>query len=170
MGVAARRHLAGMRAYQGAACISCYVSVKNEMDTLGLIARALGDGKRVGAPVAEAGGHLTHREVSSLDMLEPAGFGLLEPPASAPEIQPRAFDLVVVPGLAFDRGGYRVGYGAGYYDRFLAETRATRVGLCYAFQMLDRVPSETHDQPVDFVVTDSGVHMCREGPDYGSTY
>ena len=168
LGDAARRNLLGMRAYLSAACISCYVSVKNEIDTLGLIAQALEAGKRVGAPVAGARRQLVHRELCSLDALEPAAFGLLEPPESSHEIPPESFDLVVVPGLAFDRHGYRVGFGAGYYDRFLAETSAIRVGLCYAFQVVDSVPSEAHDQPVDFVATDREVHMCRGGVDYGS--
>ena len=89
--------------------------------------------------------------------LEPASFGLCEPPESAPEISP---DVILTPLLAFDSDGHRLGYGAGFYDRTLGELRQHRqvlaVGVGYAFQCVDDVPVASGDQPLDWIVTDEG--------------
>ena len=71
-------------------------------------------------------------------------------------------DLVVVPGLAFDAGGGRLGFGAGYYDRFLAEVSAPKVGLVYRALLLDEVPQEDHDIAMDIVITEEQTIFCKE--------
>ena len=164
MGEVIAGHLMGTDVYRRARCISCYVSVKKEADTHRLIRAALADGKRVGVPVTRAGGRLIHVEIPSLSALEPASFGLLEPPASAgAEIPPADFDLVIVPGVAFDRLGNRIGQAGGYYDRFLPLTSAPKVALAYDFQIAEDLPVDAHDVPVDILVTESGVHSCGNG-------
>ncbi len=163
-GKAIAGHLMGTDLYRQSRCISCYVSVKQEADTHRLIRSALADGKRVGVPVVRGGGKLTHVEVPSLSVLEPAPFGLLEPPASTgAKIPPADFDLVIVPGVAFDRLGNRIGQAGGYYDRFLPRTSAPKVALAYDFQIVDDLPVDSHDVPVDILVTESGVHSCGSG-------
>ena len=76
-------------------------------------------------------------------------------------IDSSALDLVLVPGLAFDRRGWRVGFGAGLYDRFLFGVRAPRVALAFSLQLVDSLPVEPHDEPVDWIVTEGETIACR---------
>lgn len=90
-------------------------------------------------------------------------YGMLEPDPAAPLIEPGQADLILVPGLAFDRRGFRIGYGGGYYDRLLAQhgRAAATLGICFQAVLLDAVPHEAHDVPVGFVVTETcGVLPC----------
>lgn len=148
--------LTGQEVYRRAGCLASYVSVANEVDTHALIHLALDRGKRVAAPVVKANRTLVHREIRSLAELKPSGVGLLEPSGEdGGVVPPHAFDIVLVPGLAFDRAGNRIGFGAGYYDRFLSLSPAFKIGLAYDFQVLDRLPAGPHDIPMDLVVTES---------------
>ena len=85
-----------------------------------------------------------------------AHYGLREPVPN-PELilPPHALDVILIPGIAFDRRGHRIGSGKGYYDRFLTRTQAVRIGLAYDFQVIDRVPAEPHDVKMDWIVTES---------------
>jgi 5-formyltetrahydrofolate cyclo-ligase len=93
------------------------------------------------------------------DPVKPSSFGALEPAAGEP-VGPEEIDVVVVPGLAFDRRGHRVGYGGGFYDRFLGRLRpdALTVGICFSVQVVDEVPHGRGDRPVDLVVTEQGLN------------
>jgi 5-formyltetrahydrofolate cyclo-ligase len=92
-------------------------------------------------------------------------FGIREP--AGPEVEPAEIDLVLVPGVAFDRSGRRLGYGAGYYDQFLTRVSpgTPLVGSCFSVQIADRVPSEPHDRPVDVVITERGLEGGRPAGD-----
>ena len=87
-------------------------------------------------------------------------FGMLEPEASLPIIPPEEIDVVLVPGVAFDRQGGRLGFGGGYYDRFLPTTRALRVGIAHGVCLAERLPCGPMDQPVDWVVTPAELVHC----------
>ncbi len=153
--------LTGQEVYRRAGCVASYVSISNEVDTHSLIDLALDSGKRVAVPVVEPNRALIHREIRGLAELSPSGSGLLEPSGEdGAVVPPDAFDVVLVPGLAFDRAGNRVGYGAGYYDRFLAMAPAVKIGLAYDFQLFDRLPAGPRDIPMDVVVTESGIHFA----------
>ena len=80
-------------------------------------------------------------------------FGMLEPPADAPVVDPRELDVVLVPGVAFDPQGGRLGFGGGFYDRFLRRTPAVRIGVCHDCCLVDAVPCAEHDEHMDWVVT-----------------
>jgi 5-formyltetrahydrofolate cyclo-ligase len=97
--------------------------------------------------------------VKCIDELVPGSFGILEPPAHLPESEPRA-DLILVPGLAFDRSGARLGRGGGYYDRLLTKFHGVRVGVCFEEVVFGALPVEDHDVRMDFLVTPSGVIAC----------
>ena len=84
-------------------------------------------------------------------------YGMLEPDAGLPVIEPRELDLVLVPGLAFDRRGFRLGLGGGFYDRFLPNVTVTTAGIVYAALIVDRVPNEPHDRRVDFLACESAI-------------
>ena len=100
--------------------------------------------------------------IIDFDSLIPSGrFGILEPIELA-KITYKSIDMVLVPGVIFDKNGYRLGYGLGYYDRFLNKLpKAVKVGLCFDFQVMDKVPREEHDIPVDYIVTDKEIIECR---------
>jgi arabinose operon protein AraL len=109
---------------------------------------------------------LEARLVTDLAALRPSSFGVPEPTQDDPLIDPAEIDVVAVPGLAFDRIGYRIGYGAGYYDRFLAQLKpgALSVGIAFAAQVEHRVPWETHDERVRCLITnDETLHLPRTG-------
>ncbi len=163
-GEAVTRRLTETDFYQRATCFSCYVSVRNEVNTHTLIRFAIEAGKRVAVPVLTSErGEMIHREIDSLENLEPNPLGLLEPPEGAgAHVLPEAFDLIVVPVVAFDRRGYRIGFGGGYYDRFLAGTSALKVGLAYDFQRLDEVPSGPQDQRLDRVFTETKTYTFSD--------
>lgn len=143
-------------AYQIARRIACYVSVKNEVDTQTPIRTALGSGKRVAVPVARGNGVMDFQAIEGLNELRTAHHGLREPvPNPESILPPHTLDVILIPGIAFDRLGHRIGSGKGYYDRFLTRTNAVRIGLSYAFQIIDRVPAEPHDMKMDWIVTES---------------
>lgn len=139
--------------------LSC-LSFGSEIDTWPLVDQLLAAGKNVYVPRAEPRDHSLrlHRYPCPLKTLS---FGLRQPPRGTPELPPEAIgqevDLVLVLGLGFDRQGYRLGYGSGYFDRFLARFPLTAVGLAYDMQVADALPHEPHDVPMTAVVTEMGV-------------
>lgn len=153
-------------AYREADVVMTYMSFGSEADTLALARRVLADGKRLCVPVCEAETHtITPAAVTDLDgELRPGHYGILEPVHVEP-VNIAEISLVVVPGLAFDREGYRVGYGGGYYDRFLPRLPhgAVTAGFTYDACVTDCVPRDAYDMPVDMVITQSGIRYRRHG-------
>ena len=153
----------GLEAYRRAKLVHTYVSSKeNEVDTRALIRICLKHGKRVAVPVVMPDTKtLAHALINGLDQLVVGPWGLAQPdPAEATWLPAEArIDLVVVPGLAFDRRGHRIGWGGGYYDRFLAQVQAVKIGLCYDALVLDCIPGEPHDVPVDLVVAETVIYQ-----------
>jgi 5-formyltetrahydrofolate cyclo-ligase len=145
----------------GPRLVMLFASFGSEIDTQGLIEALDRVGRRLALPVV-AGMDLRAVLYRPGDSVETARYGAVEPRA-AEEVLPRAIDVVVVPGLAFDRQGYRVGYGRGYYDRFLAHTRpdARRIGFAFSAQTVPHVPHGPSDYPVDSLVTEVETICCR---------
>lgn len=147
-----------------------YVNAPFEVDTRKLLRTALEAGREVYAPVSGTTGDMVFRRVWKETSLRPGRFGIWEPDPQAPQaaFPPEAGqgDLCLVPGIAFDRRGFRLGYGKGYYDRFLAEHPMTAVGLCYRELLLPELPAEKHDRNVALVATEAGCTACegRPGP------
>lgn len=146
-------------AFRQAETIMAYLAVRNEVATGGIIRLALVEGKRVAVPVTDT---RTRRLIAATLRTYPGNlvrgaFGIPEPPPGTYQVlPPEEIDLVLVPGVAFDAGGYRLGYGQGYYDRFLPQTRAVTVGLAYAFQLCPTVYPAPHDCRLHLVVTEEG--------------
>ena len=171
--------LPGLKAYREARCLLAYASCRNEVDTWGIMARCLAEGKALALPRVEPEGRLSLCLVQQPSRELIRGYrGILEPPPGAPEVPREAIDLALVPGVAFDRLGNRLGQGGGYYDRLLGEirspavasrrtARAVAVGLAYQFQVVSRVPAGVADHPVDLVVTESGVWPTGPGAEDG---
>lgn len=138
-------------------CVFTYLSFGSEVDTRFVITRCWEMGKRVCLPRCAAGFALTWHAVEDLDHLVRSRFGMEEPAAGAPQAQPAGsvYSVALVPGLAFDRRGFRLGYGGGYYDRFLPAFSGVSIGLCRSDLLSDELPSlSEYDYPVDLVVTD----------------
>lgn len=143
--------LYGTPQYQLARTIYCYASFNQEVYTVPIMLRALRDGKRVAVPrMTESG--LRFIQIDTPDTLQPGKMGIPTPPAGGtPLDDPSA--LVLVPGLAFDIKGSRVGYGGGWYDRFLKEEPVhPTVALCYDFQIFEQLPADDYDVPVQLVL------------------
>ena len=158
---AAATNLFALPEMNGASTVMTFWSFGSEVDT-GLTIRRLADeGRRVVLPRVE-GRTIVAVTYRPGDPVTEASFGAMEP-TEKDVVPPEAIDVVVAPGLAFDRLGYRVGYGGGFYDRFLRRTRpdAVTVGLCFAVQVVDEVPHRRGDRPMALVVTDEGVIRCR---------
>jgi 5-formyltetrahydrofolate cyclo-ligase len=146
--------------YKKANCIFTYVSSRSETDTHSLIEYAIIDRKTVCVPkVISKQAGMKAVKIDSLADLKPGSYGILEPGESRPEVRKLDIDLVLVPGLAFDRKGSRIGYGAGFYDRFLRDSmqKTLKVGLAYDFQVLPQVPADELDVRLDVIVTDQQV-------------
>jgi len=154
------QRLDGLAVMKTASTVLCYVSSKdNEVDTCGLITSLLARERRVLVPIAEAGGLLLWSHLDGLGDLDRGRFGILEPrPGCRRVVSPPGDALVIVPGVAFTPEGGRIGYGGGYYDRFLARHGGTSIGLAYACQIIDGFAMDDHDVPVDFVLTEEGVY------------
>jgi 5-formyltetrahydrofolate cyclo-ligase len=154
--LAAERFLARVPCPVGAT-VAAYWPLAGEFDTGPLLARLAEGGHPCALPVAgAAGAPLRFHAWRPGAALRPGRYGVMEPAADAPEIVP---DIVVMPCLAFDRLGYRLGYGAGYYDRTLVNLRVgarpvTAVLLAFAGQAVTRVPRAPHDQKADWIVTE----------------
>ena len=143
-----------------------YVSFSAEVGTRSVIERVLKEGRRVGVPrIDVASRTMTFHEISSLDELELGMKGILEPSAAATRLSEPAQlvgSVCLVPGLVFDGAGYRVGYGGGYYDRFLAFYPGDKIGLAWTGMISSNpLPVEKGDVPVDFIATEFGVWSCR---------
>ena len=138
-----------------------FVSFNSEVSTHGMIREALKSKIVVVPKVAD--NEIEPSVIIDFDNLVPSGkFGILEP-IEAMKIAYKNIDLILVPGIAFDMEGHRIGYGFGYYDKLLAKVpKAVKIGLAFDFQVVDKIPSEAHDVSVDFIVTEERVVECRK--------
>ena len=142
-----------LKLYPHADSFLFFYPIRKEPDITPLTEELLKKGKRVAFPKV-SGREILPVEVSSLKELSPGKFGIPEPPLNFCRVLKRV-DLVFVPGLAFDRYGYRVGYGGGFYDRFLRSFPVkVKVGVCFSFQLFDKVPHDPFDVPVDYITTE----------------
>ncbi len=163
---AIRRSLLALDVVREAPVVLSYVSCGAEVDTRSIIETLLAEGRRVAVPRCDPELKvMCFCEISSLSELAPGAHGLPEPPDSAPEL-PVVPDLVgsvcLVPGLVFDAEGHRVGYGGGYYDRFLAFYPGEKIGLARVSQLSSNpLPHDAHDVAVDLICTEGAVWSCR---------
>lgn len=131
--------------------IFTYVSKPDEVDTLKLIKYLLENGRDVYVPRIN-GRDIQAVRLKNIRQLKPGKFNILEPEGKASNT--RNFDLIFVPGVAFDFKGNRVGRGMGYFDRFFEKARGKKIGLAFHFQVFKKIPADTHDIKVDEVITD----------------
>jgi 5-formyltetrahydrofolate cyclo-ligase len=167
--------LVGLPEYPAAKTVLCYVSFRSEVATHEFLARTLDEGKRVAVPYCQANQLELFRFAGFRDLC-PGTLGILEPKAELRAEADRKVvaadvDLFVIPGLAFDRHGGRLGYGKGYFDRLLRDARPDALLAAVAFecQLFEAVPMLAHDVRVDMVITEAGLYR-RTLPRYAASY
>lgn len=151
-----RTHLLSSAAWTNSATIMLFAALRFEPDLVPLV--ETGTGKRLLFPVLEDD-RITAREVQSAEQLLTSPNGIREPaPGRCPAVPPEEINLVIVPGLAFGADGSRLGRGKGHYDRFLAALpgSAIRCGACFACQLMETLPAESHDVPMHAILTENG--------------
>ena len=149
--------------FKKAKSLALYFPVRNEVRTEGIFERARQLGKRIYFPRV-SGSILEFLEVHDLSDLKPGKFGIPEPASGADRKEAEYIDLIIVPGVAFDREGRRMGYGKGYYDRTLRQVDRRRLlGLAHDLQVLGSVPAEERDIGVGFLITESGIIFAYGG-------
>ena len=153
-------NLFNLEQYKKSKIIMFFVSFNSEVDTHNMIKEALKN-KTVVIPKVVSN-EIEPSVIIDFDSLLPSGkYGILEP-IEAMKIAYKNIDLVLVPGIAFDSGGHRIGYGFGYYDKFLKKvSKAVKIGLAFDFQIADKIPKESYDVPVDVIISEKRVVECR---------
>lgn len=157
-------HICAWPVYQAAKNIMLYLAMPDEPHMDKVISHALTAGKTLCVPfMRETRGLMDAAIIENLDDLVVGQFNLLTPnPATLKLLEPSELDLIIVPGVAFDRDGRRLGMGAGYYDRFLPKAnKAELIGAAWAAQILEKVPTDEHDRLVNYLVTEEGIFMRR---------
>ena len=144
----------------GAKTIFIFISFKSEGETIYLIERLLNRGHTVCVPRLE-GKDMKAIEISSLDNLEETKYAL--EPKTGKEVEIRDIDVILVPGIAFDRKGNRIGYGGGYYDKFMKEIRkdCKKIALAYELQILDTIPVDKWDVKIDSLITEKDIYIFK---------
>jgi 5-formyltetrahydrofolate cyclo-ligase len=149
--------------------IALYHSVEREVDTLAIMKRGWELGKRIYLPKCDPiEKQLIFYHIESTEQLEVVYYGIPEPvPALCQKLEAEELELVIVPGLAFDQRGYRIGYGGGYYDRFLnnISSQVKTISLAFSFQVFKKqeLPNDSFDIPVDGIITEQETFNCLDG-------
>ena len=160
------RHVGAMPAFLDSRTVMLYLALPQEVQTDDLLEECHRKAKRVAVPVTTRHGLLAAQFRPGQDRLKPGPFGVREPAAETTIIPPADIDLVLVPGIAFDGRGARLGFGKGYYDRFLCRLPASAqvCGLAFALQIVGRVPDLPHDVRMQWLATERGVRCCQGDP------
>jgi 5-formyltetrahydrofolate cyclo-ligase len=143
--------------YNAAKTVALYMPICSEISTELVLEQGLKD-KNIVLPAVSAD-EMVFRKIEGLSDLTCGRFSIPEPSASCPVVKGEEIDLFVLPGVAFDFAGFRIGYGKGYYDRFLSgvQKKKVLVGFCFEFQLLELIPSEQHDVKVDMIITEQRI-------------
>ncbi|MBS5885837.1 5-formyltetrahydrofolate cyclo-ligase [Clostridium sp.] len=144
--------------YKRAINIFIYISFSNEINTRNIIEKAFEDKKNVFIPKVYKDDKLMKAvKLNSIDELKKNSMGILEPIDDSNYIEKENIDLIVVPGVVFDKECNRVGYGGGYYDRYLKDIKSkeNKIALAYDLQIVDKIESEVHDIKVDYIITNT---------------
>ncbi|MDQ0218310.1 5-formyltetrahydrofolate cyclo-ligase [Peribacillus cavernae] len=157
--------LYSLEEWEKARVIGITISNHPEVDTRDIIKQAWEQGKEIAVPKCLPGNKsIQFRKIVSFDQLEKVYFGLWEPiPSITEKVSKDEIDLLVVPGLGFTRSGYRLGFGGGYYDRFLPSYTGPVLSLAFDVQLMPTLPVETHDIPVSKLITPEKVYACNVG-------
>lgn len=160
------RAAVNMASFRYADIVLLYAATHDEINIDEIANEALKRGKKIAYPRCNKETHtMTYHYVSSLSELSPDSYGINEPPKDAPVYTPEsdtATALCFVPGLVYDKAGYRIGYGKGFYDRYLSSFSGCSIGVVYSDSILPAVPRGRYDVSVDILLTEKGVKLTSE--------
>ncbi len=139
--------------------VALYSPVKNEVETEFIFEYAKKSGKQILYPRVEDNS-IVFSQVNDLQELMPGKFGIPEPPRTARSVSPENIEFFIIPGVAFDTNGFRLGYGYGYYDSVICKVTGVLTGLAYEFQVVDNIFPEDRDLRVNMIITEKGVINC----------
>ncbi|MCR4962847.1 MAG: 5-formyltetrahydrofolate cyclo-ligase [Firmicutes bacterium] len=162
--------LLALPAYKQAESIFCYASKGREIDTFPILEDALANGKIVALPRITGRGRMEARWIASTEQLSPGAFGVPEPGADQPQLAADRIRLAVIPCLSCDLQGRRLGYGGGYYDRYLKKTDCLKVALCREMSLAFHLPGEEHDVLMDVIITERRTISIKKLNDEGENY
>lgn len=151
-----RELLESTKEFKDAKKILLYISTEEEVHTHELTKDSINSDKKVYVPKV-TGSQLAVCPILAWDELKPGTHGVLEPCSVLDPANPEEIDLIIVPGIAFDQYGHRIGYGKGFYDSLLSLTKGVKIGLAFKEQITEKIPFEDHDIPVDFIITDEKI-------------
>ncbi len=153
------KKLINLDIYQSSKIILCYSNIKSEVETLGIIQNALKQDKIIALPKVINDTEIAFYKINSLNDLKPGYQGILEPSSDQLDYSLIKDALMIVPGTVFDTKGNRLGYGKGYYDRFIAKYKPKyTIGLAYEIQLSDEIIPDKFDQKIDIVITEDKVY------------
>ena len=151
-----------LKEYKPANTLLVYMSTSIEVNTVEIIKNAWADGKKVAVPRCIPDSRdMEFHYITSLDCLTPGTFSVLEPSPELPVVTDFSGCLMIVPGMQFDMRGYRIGYGKGYYDRYMVRFGGISAGICYADELKPFMYHGRYDRQVDIVVTDKKIKTCK---------
>ncbi|MCL2863961.1 MAG: 5-formyltetrahydrofolate cyclo-ligase [Lachnospiraceae bacterium] len=142
--------------FQNSKTILCYAGMGKEINTRPILQEILAQNKILGIPKVNGKGHMEVYQVSDLAKLALGKYGILEPKCTSSPLQPDTIDLAIVPGLTFTKDGKRLGYGGGYFDRYLAQRDMITLALCRSVLLQEDIPVENYDIRMDIVLTEKG--------------
>jgi len=143
--------------YRFSSAVFLYYPLKDEISTLNIFHDAVKKGKTVAFPRCTDGNNMVYHAITSLDQLRPGKYGIMEPDESLPVFEGDKNTVCVLPAIAYDKRGYRLGYGKGYYDRYLSTFKGVKAGLLYSSLMLEQIPNGKYDLRSDVLITEKGV-------------
>lgn len=165
---AIQARILAMPELEQAANVFCFIGTEQEIDTRPLIEAFWQAGKAVYVPrCLDLKGNLSFYRIYSWNDVEEGVFGLLEPKWDCEEWHRTDSILCILPGLCFTKQGHRLGYGKGFYDRFLAKVRAIKVGICYNCCIVEKIPQDQYDQIADWVFTETEPYYTGKSPNIG---
>lgn len=150
--------------------IFIYLGFGSEIDTISFVKKFLKMGKVILVPVTDMGAKTMDAvKIDSLELLERNSYGIYEPKDSKEAFDKEEIDLIILPGVAFDEEGNRVGYGGGYYDRYLCSIRKDipKIALAYDLQVISGIPAEEHDIKADYIITESKTINSLQSKNFG---
>ena len=142
--------------FKRARIILFYLPIHGEVDISQLFNKYKGKKKFV-LPRVCKNGNLNLHFITDLSETENGAFNIKEPLGNLKEASPKDLDLILVPGTVFAKDGHRIGYGKGFYDRLLKNTSAIKIGIAYEFQIVENIPAQSHDSPMDLIATEKGI-------------
>ncbi len=155
-------HILGSDLYQNASAVLLYAAIRSEVNLNAVITAALTDGKQVALPRICSEGVMHFYLITSLQDLAEGTMQIAEPDKHCPLYTPPEDSLMLVPGIAFDKEGYRIGWGGGYYDRYLPVFCGVTAGITREAQFTSKIPHEPHDRAVDHIITEKQIYKVTE--------